>query len=494
MKVLLIDPPFKRFTGYVNYYFPLGLAYLASIGRNFGFDVKIYEADAVAKGSDINFSDEYKRLELYVQGLNDKEHSVWKDITKTLEKCKPDVIGISAMTFKLGSVIKTAEICKDWNSECKIIVGGAHPTINPAQMLTSSHIDIVVRGEGETVFPKVLTAIESGSNLSGIRGISFKENGNMVHNEDAEFIKDLDEVPLPARGLLMNKKNYTSEDMGMMLTSRGCPFNCAYCFHMWSRKTRFRSAENIVEEIMHVMDTYGTRQFTFKDDSFTAHRKRVIELCDKIIQEKLDINWDCTTRVDILDEELLKKMIKAGCNVIKVGVETGSEKILRDIKKGITFDKVRATAKLLNKHGVFWSAYFMMGLPTETEEDIMATYKFMKEINPYYAALGVYSAFPGTELFDVGIDMGLLDPDVDIEHFLTTNPKDYFFKNPSKRMAYITTERFDELTNFMMDAFHKHNTQPRNLIRRGWARRKVYMNDQKLLISDCKKALNWVVH
>ena len=131
----------------------------------------------------------------------------------------------------------------------------------------------------------------------------------------------------------------------------------------------------------------------------------------------------------------------------------------------------------------------MVGLPTEAEEDIRKTYEFMNELNPYYAGLGVYNPFPQTELFKQGVKMGLLHSEVGLDHFFNTNPKDYFFINPSKRVAGIEKKNFDELVAFLMDRFHKHNTKFRNMIRRGWARRLVYSQDLKLMLSDIKKAL-----
>lgn len=491
MKVLLIDPPFKRFTGFVNFYFPIGLAYLAAVLRNDGYEVSIFDVDAVQKGTGLDFSDEYRKLELYRQGLNNDEHIVWQDIKELLEDFNPDLVGITAMTTKFGSVLKTAEVVKKYNPKCGIVAGGPHPTFLPEQTLKSKDIDIVVRGEGERTFLELIKAIENNNDLQDVKGISLKQDGKIYHNSPQEFIEDLDQIPFPARDTLMSPQNYTSEDMGAIMTSRGCPFNCSYCCHMWQKKVRNRSIDNVIQEIKQVKEKYGTHQFEFKDDTFTLNRKRIIELCEKLISEELRVNWSCTTRVDLLDGELIKRMKEAGCNVVKLGIETGSEKILKETKKGVTFEQMKEAVKLLNKYNIFWSGYFMVGLPTETEEDIKKTYAFMKELNPYYAGLGVYNPFPQTELFEQGVRMGLLHPEVELVHFFNTNPKDYFFINPSKRVANIKKQKFDELVVFLMDGFHRHNTKLRNIIRRGWARRLVYSQDFKLMLNDIRKALKW---
>jgi radical SAM superfamily enzyme YgiQ (UPF0313 family) len=492
VKILLIDPPFKRFTGFVNFYFPTGLAYLAAVLKNAGYKVSIFDVDAVQKGTDIDFSDEYRRLELYRQGLNDDGHIVWQDIYNVLQDFDPDLVGITAMTTKFGSVLKTAQVVKKYKPECKVIVGGPHPTFLPEQTLKSKAIDIVVRGEGERTFLNLIKAIEDKNNFQNVKGISFKQNGSVCHNPSQEFIEDLDLIPFPARDTLMNSKNYSSEDMGIIMTSRGCPFNCSYCCHMWQKKVRNRSIDNVIAEIKQVKQKYATRQFEFKDDTFTLNKKRIKRLCERLTSERINISWSCSTRVDLLDEQLVKTMKKAGCNVVKLGIETGSERILTETKKGVTFNQVKEAARLLNKHRIFWSGYFMMGLPTETEEDIRKTYEFMKELNPYYAGLGVYNPFPQTDLFEQGVRMGLLHSEVELDHFFNTNPKDYFFIDPLKRVAGVEKQRFDELVAFLRDGFHRHNTRIGNIIRRGWVRKQVYSRDLSLLFNDIRKAFKWM--
>jgi hypothetical protein len=206
----------------------------------------------------------------------------------------------------------------------------------------------------------------------------------------------------------------------------------------------------------------------------------------------MNINWDCTTRVHLLDDELIDIMMEAGCNTIKIGIETGSEKILRDIDKGITFDQAKRAADMLNKHGIFWSAYFMYGLPNETREDMLKTYQFMKELNPFYAGLGLYAPYPNTKLWEQGVQTGLVDPNVSLQHFFDVNPKDYFFKDPRRRVLNMQYDDFLQTAEFMMSSFHKHNTSLGNILRRAWARRKVYMADRKLLYADAKKAISWL--
>lgn len=493
MKILLIDPPFKRFTGFVNFYYPIGLAYLAAVLKAAGHEVKIYDVDAMKKGMGLDFVNEYSKLELYRKGINEDSNEIWQEIRDTLNEYTPDIVGITAMTTKFGSVLKTAEIVKKCNLSYKVIVGGPHPTLLPGQALKSEYIDIIVRGEGERTFINLVNVLENKGTLDKIKGISYKKDGKVYHNPEQEFIENLDNIPFPARDLLFKQTNYTSEDMGMIMTSRGCPFSCSYCCHMWQRKVRNRSIDNIIEEIVFVKDKYKTSQFEFKDDTFTINRERIIWFCNRIIDRKLNINWGCSTRVDLIDEELLRKMKKSGCNLIKIGIETGSEKMLKETNKGINFQQIRNAAKLLNKLKIFWSGYFMIGLPTETEEDIIKTYEFMRELNPYYAGLGVYNPFPKTELFNEGVRLGLLYPDVELSHFFEINAKNYFFVDRNRRVVNIEKADFDRISNFIVKGFDRHNKQLKNILRRAWIRKKTYMGDFKLLKNDIRKVAKWVL-
>jgi len=197
MRILLVDPPFKRFTGFVNFYYPMGLGYLAAVLRNTVDELAILDVDAIKKGTDIDFSDEYRRLELYKNKLNDDAHEIWHDIRKTLSDYDPDLVGVTTMTTKFGSVLKTAEIVKKHNPELLVVAGGPHATLLPEQTLKSENIDVVVRGEGERTAVELTSALEERGlrvhALRDIKGISYRLNGDIVHNPSREFVKNLDE-------------------------------------------------------------------------------------------------------------------------------------------------------------------------------------------------------------------------------------------------------------------------------------------------------------
>ncbi len=493
MKLLLIDPPFKSFTGMFNFYFPLGLTYLAATAKRAGFDCRILDMDAAEpKTGTVDFTQEYERYQSYVAGLNDPRHPTWDLLRSLVLDEKPDFIGITAMTTKFGSVIQTARFCRQVLPRVPIIVGGPHASTMPDLTMQVPEVDCVLRGEADETLPLLLQTLRDHGDLAAVGGLTWRRDGRVVHNPDARFVTDLDSLPIPDRGALMHPRNYSSEDMGVLLTSRGCPYRCSYCFHMWDRRVRFHSVPRVIEEIRQIRKEFGTAQFSIKDDSFTVRRRHVVDLCEAIGREPYRIGFNCTTRVNLIDDELLAVMKKAGCMQINVGIESGSEEILKLTDKDITHDQVRRAGRLMNKHRIFWSGYFMMGLPQETEEDIRATVRFLREVRPYYGGIGVYNPFPRTKLFDQGVQLGLLDPQPPLEHFLKTNPKDLFFRDPRKRVVNIPAERFEAIVAETTKAFHDYNSNVFNMARRGFARRRTYMADPSLFWRDVGKAFEFV--
>lgn len=525
MKILLIDPPFYRFIGYYNRYFPLGLAYLAAVLQKEGHEVLIYDADCNVNPSKMDFTRLEDNYPFYLKSLKDDYHPIWKEMKETIHNFKPDMIGITVWTTFAASAFKIASICKEYDSNIPVVMGGPHISIKYDEVMKiCPDVDFLIRDEGEETFIELVKTLESKiddrvegvrlspskatstfriiriksmereiTKLRDIKGISFRFNGEVIHNPSKDFIEDLDSIPFPARDLLLNKGSYNSEDMGLLMTSRGCPYNCSYCAtSVWGRKIRYRSIDNVINEIKLVIDKYGTRQFTFKDDSFTVNRKRVLEFCDRLINEDIRINWDCNTRVNLVDEEILNKMKKAGCNGIKVGVETGSERILKLINKRISFEQCKKAVKLFRKVGIHWTGYFMMGLPSETKEDVYQTLKFMKELRPDYASFSVYEPFPGTELFNSGVEKGLVQKERTLDDFYTISPKYYYVKDINQRVDTMSGEEFEKLEFEMKEAFYKYNRGLLRLAKRANSRSKLYLQTPKTLVDDFKKFLSWV--
>ncbi|MHC4677088.1 MAG: B12-binding domain-containing radical SAM protein [Planctomycetota bacterium] len=315
MRILLIDPPFYRFIKYYNRFFPLGLAYLAAVLRENGHQVLIYDADAnKEKAEEMDFSALEDKYPEYLDGVNRPSHPVWAEFQGVLRDFKPELVGISVFTAKVASAFKMAEIVKDLSHDVPVVMGGPHPSVKSEESLRiSPFVDFAVRGEAEHSFLELVKAVERGGPYGDIKGLSFRTNGRIRHNPPAEFIQDLDSLPYPARDLLLNKDSYTSEDMGLVMSGRGCPFDCTFCSSagVWHRIVRFRSVENVMGEIQQVRSVYGTVQFSFKDDIFTIKPKRVSEFCRFLKDIKPRVRWECNARVNLISEQLLAEMKSA---------------------------------------------------------------------------------------------------------------------------------------------------------------------------------------
>lgn len=277
--------------------------------------------------------------------------------------------------------------------------------------------------------------LETGGKLSSVKGICYKENGSLIQNSTRPLIKDVDEIPFPDFTLCHRFKEYPSEYFNRILTSRGCPFNCIYCMSskLWGKKVRFRSPEKVFKEIKYRYQKFGVRSFKFNDDTFTLNRGRLEKLCTLIIKEKMKIKWECDTRADTLNEEVLTIMKSAGCFQLNIGVESGSEKILNFIKKGESLEAIKKAFILAKKVKIKALAYFMMGFPIETKEDILRSIEVMKEIKPDGVCWGLFTPYPGSEIYNHLNETGALTTPMDWSHFFHHSPEMNFSKHMSNK-------------------------------------------------------------
>jgi len=347
------------------------------------------------------------------------------------------MVGITVRSAKFPSALKVASIAKNINKTCHVVLGGPHPTICPEQSILANNIDFIVRGEGEYTILELCQTIEgvSSSNLSHINGLSFKRNGKAIHNGPRELIKNLDDIPFPGRDLVLDPNLYSPDDMAVIVTGRGCPFDCGYCSaqSIWTNKVRYRTIENTINEIKHITNKFSTHSIYFWDDSFTANRKRVIGLCNNIIKDKIPIRWGCTSRVDLLDDELLTIMKNAGCEKIDIGIESGSERMLKLINKQITVQQVKQSIELIKRHNIKIGAFFMIGFPEETKQDINCTLDLMKESKVDSICLSIFTPYPATKLYDKAMSLGLIPEKIDWENFNHQSPDNFFSKHIDKK-------------------------------------------------------------
>lgn len=492
MRVVLVDPPFYRFIGFFNRYFPIGVVTVGTALKEAGHDVVVYDADCNDNPTSLDYQRLIEHYQVYLQSFTQDDHPVWQEVRQTLRRTNPDLVGLSIWTTYAASTFRIAQISKELYPERPVMMGGPHATVKADEIFRiCPHVDYVIRGEGEQATLELVDYLANGhGDPASIRGLSYRQDGQIHHTPAREKYRVLDAFSFPDRSLLMNENTYTPEDMGLIMTSRGCPYSCTYCATE-IRRTCFRSVDHVLSEIRDTQARYGTIQFNFKDDSFTANKKRVESLCDRIISEGLHIRWECTTRANLLTESLLRLMKRAGCNSIKIGVESGSQAVLDQMHKRITLDELRQAAKWLRKSGIHWTGYFMMGVPGETEAQIYETLAFMHELKPDYAHIGTYEPFPGTAMFDDGVRRGLLKPDMTLDEFYQTLPNNYYKADSRGQTDTMDQERFAALEVEIKAKFHAYNKSFGRLFKRARSRTRLYLCQPSDLWADFKKYRSW---
>lgn len=354
-EVCLINPPQTELRS-PKAYMPLGLAYLAATLLNSGIDTEI-----------LNLSD-----------------------VNNLEKIKiPDAewYGITCVSATYEPVI---ELCKIIDG--KIVVGGVHPTVEPEQTLRDTGANFVVTGEGDYVFRDLVSG-------------RLNPNGRII---EGGVIEDLDSLPFPARHLFPYNEVVNSDGIlgckkgiaaSSVITARGCPYRCSFCVksHEMFSRFRYRSAENIREELDLLVEDYGVQHVRILDDTFTLIKKRVLDLCAEI--KDLGITWACITRADRIDDEMLYSMKNSGCIEVNIGVETGSKRLLKLMKKNETVETYIKASKKIRKAGMLFKPFLMYDFPTETREDREDTLKLVRKIKPDKFTLSKFTLLPGSDMW-----------------------------------------------------------------------------------------------
>lgn len=419
-RILLIAPPFYRLMGSHFNGLHLGIAYIAAVLKKHHHWVKVYNADYHNTAEYLNQRQLLENSSLYKSVLEDLTNPIWSKIGEKISSATPDFVGITMLTANYRAAKNIAKIAKAINNNIKVVVGGTHPTLDPEGTLAENEFDYVIRGEGELTFLE----LADGHKEQEIKGLSFKKNNKLIHNEDRAFIPDLDTLPFPSRDLFLNDTEYL--DFGYIITGRGCSFVCSYCAspQLWRRTVRFRSVSNIVSEMEYLQMKHDSSIVRFVDDTFTSNKHRAKEICREIIDKQLGVRWVCETRTDCLDEKLVALMKKAGCIRIKVGVESGSDRILRKMRKGINTGQIREAVKLIKEQQLPLTIYLMAGFPGETSEDLRQTIEFAKELNADYYSLSILAPYYGTRIWS---DLEKSGKKLDKDHW------EYFY-HQSQRM------------------------------------------------------------
>ena len=389
MKVILVNP--KQLQGIQGVYPSLGIAYIASALTEKGIDTKIWDLPA----------NRWSETKFEIQ----------------LEEESPNIVGITANSFTFPEAKKLAGIIKRKNNQIKVVLGGPHVTLYPTETLLHPEFDFAFFGEAEVSFPNFIEALNNQSLLSGVKGLVYRENGKITCNSPQEPIVDLDKISFPARHLIPMEKYFSpiarASPYHIMITSRGCPFSCTYCApSLEGKKFRMRSPTNTVDEIEELVLNYGIKELQFYDDSLSVNKNRVMQICDEITRRELKFQWDARTRVDIVDENLLKKMKGAGCTRIRYGIESGDQRILDIMNKNTTLEQIeQAVALTRDIGGIEILTYFMIGTPGETLNTIHRTIDLAKRLNPDHVRFNITNANPGTQMYKDALEKGIFKED-----------------------------------------------------------------------------------
>ncbi|MCX8036462.1 MAG: B12-binding domain-containing radical SAM protein [Candidatus Sumerlaeia bacterium] len=399
MKVLLINPLFENLVEVpgpeaipelANVAPPLGLLYLAAGAERRSHTVEVLDAN--------------------LEGLSPEQTA------ERIAQSRPDVVGITTTTFSLVDVLLAARAVKRASPASRIVLGGPHTALYPDETMTFPEVDFLILGEGDLVFPQLLEALAADStDLSAVPNLVWRDNGRVRKNPVAPFISDLDSLPFPARHLVPFERyrSYVTREarLATMMSSRGCPYKCTFCNHQhMGGGFRPRSPQSVVAE-MEECARMGFREIMFYDDTFTIQRKRVLDICDLVIARRLPVKWDIRARVNTLDEEVLDRLVEAGCVRLRIGVESGTPEILKILNKGIRLEDVARVFALARQRGMTTFAYFMIGNPTETREQIERTVEFAKAIRPDFVEFSPTHPCPGTELYEMALAQGVIRED-----------------------------------------------------------------------------------
>ncbi|RLI95744.1 MAG: hypothetical protein DRO99_05415 [Candidatus Aenigmatarchaeota archaeon] len=369
MKIALVFPPYhhKEFSENLSVvddefgkYPPLNLAYVAAILEKSGHEVILIDSNAL--------------------GLSKHE------TLKMVREFGPDFMGFMLTTYMFRETCSWIEYLKK-NTGVPVFVGGINVWNYPEETIEKDYIDYAIIGPSSESLPRFIDAVEKGRPLDRIRGIAYMKGGKKIVNQPVSFDENIDELPFPARHLLPNSRYYSfiskRKNFTIMLLSKGCPYKCTFCA-ITNIPYYQRGIDSVMVEIKECYYRYGIREIDFFDACFTVNREYVIKLCKFIMDSDMDFDWSCRTRVDLVDDELLHYMSRAGCKRIYYGIESASENILSIMNKGINLKKIKESIRLTKKHGIKALGFFMLGNPGETIESMNATIKLSKELDLDY--------------------------------------------------------------------------------------------------------------
>ena len=394
MRVLFVNPPAfnelttqvgKEITENSSFQPPLGLLYIASYLRTQGdHEIRVIDSQVDRLS--------YPQLEA--------EIAAWK----------PDIVGLTAMTFTMVDVMKTAEIVKKINPDIAVCLGGPHVDIYAPETISLDHVDFVIKKPGEASFALLIEQLDGRRQLDRVPGLLYKDKNDEVHeNPQAPVSLTLDDLPFPDRTMVPFEKYYSimtaNRPVGTMVTAKGCPYMCVFCSERGS-KPSWRSGQSVADEMLDAR-RIGIKEMFFVDDTFYVKKQASMEISQALIDLKVGMPWGARARVNNLDTTMLEKFKESGCQRLHIGVEAGTDRVLKLLQKNITTDQARRAFKLCKDTGINTMAYFIVGNPGETLEDVKATFRLACELEPTTVQFSRMTPMPATELYEMGRRQGL---------------------------------------------------------------------------------------
>jgi radical SAM superfamily enzyme YgiQ (UPF0313 family) len=428
--VTLVNPPYPSGSHRHPPFTPLGLGYLAAVLEKNQYEVDVIDCQA------LNLS--------------------YEEFKNEIGKRQPNIVGITSTTLTYKSGLQIAKITKKACPNCLTVMGGPHVTFWDDKALQECpELDVIVRKEGENTLPELVQRVEAGKSYHDVIGTTCRKDGKIVRNPDRPYIEDLDGLPFPAHHLwpIESLRKY-GKVIYPLTTSRGCVYWCDFCtaVRMFGRKYRMRSPKNVVDELEFLHNTYQADQFTFYDDAFTVDQHRAEELCDEIRKRKMKIKWDCETRVDMVTKELLLKMKEAGCIAVWFGVESGSQRVIDAMSKGISIAQTMNAVRWAKEAGLMTVTSAILGFPGETKESAWETIKLVERIDPDDVGYYIATPYPGTPMYDLVKEKGWLKTN-DFDKYDTATP---VFETPT-----LTAQ---ELREIREQAFQRFYIRPAHIL------------------------------
>ena len=382
----------------------LGILFLAAITRQKGYPTALTDASALSMTG--------------------------ADLMHCIELEKPDVLGLSAATCSIFHAAEFAAQAKKRFPEITVMIGGPHVSAAPLETMKRFPVfDVACIGEGEETILDLLAALDARTSLANIPGIILRQNGELLSTGRRPFLKDLDQLPYPAWDLLKGFPEHyrpaafkiRKSPAASIVTSRGCPNQCIFCDRsVFGASCHAFSANYVLGMIRHLVEHFGVREISFEDDTFITFKKRLVTICQGMIDLKMNISWTCLGRVNGVDKETLELMRRAGCWQISFGIESGCQEILATIHKNVTLEQIQKAVCLCREIGILSKGFFMVGHPGETSETLSRTLDFALKLPLDDISVTMLTPFPGTEIYERAAEFGEFDSDWSKMNLLNT--------------------------------------------------------------------------